>query len=333
MVSMRLHALFQGLCLIVCASLSTAWANDLVPFPFQDQPAPPPKQPAPQRAACSFPNLTLPNDFVVYGAGGYSGKAQDFQIDQSGYSASQFDVAVNETRKPVVLILGAYEPSVWNIGWSPGTKILAVLASGYHKQVIAGLSAETPQLVSTYDNKDPCGYFYITEGQNRINPISRQLFGRPVEMVFPQKNGKVVVGEPLRPDTRLVTSEAKPPRSYSNASAPMAGPQGLEAAVRMGLLRKATSADADQWVEALVSANPNPDVPPIAGIGIPKPPKPSVHNAYVVLKPYTFPEGLYGGMSATFYLPKGVPMPNGNPGHSAVYDFNTLRCGGALCGH
>jgi hypothetical protein len=51
----------------------------------------------------------------------------------------------------------------------------------------------------------------------------------------------------------------------------------------------------------------------------------------VVLKPFTYPAGLYGGNSATFLIPKGVPKPKGNSGHSSVYDFNTLNCQGALC--
>jgi len=40
-------------------------------------------------------------------------------------------VAVNQRGTPVVLMLGAYEPTVWNIGWTQGTQIVAVMASGY----------------------------------------------------------------------------------------------------------------------------------------------------------------------------------------------------------
>jgi hypothetical protein len=50
-----------------------------------------------------------------------------------------------------------------------------------------------------------------------------------------------------------------------------------------------------------------------------------------VLKPMQFPAGLYGAHSATFFVPKGVPLPTGNAGHSAVLDFNTMNCGGPLC--
>jgi hypothetical protein len=189
-------------------------------------------------------------------------------------------------------------------------------------------------LISTYDNKGTCGYFYLnSNGQNPINPISRRLFGRPVDMVFPVKDGKVVVGDPLETNSKLVTSPLVSPQSFHDKSSPIAGPAGLEDAVQKGLLRNATMADAEAWSDALATNSPNPDVPPIAGIGTPKPTRPGLHRAFVVLQLFTYPSGLYGGNSATFFIPRGVPAPDGNPGHSAVYDFNTLKCNGALCGH
>lgn len=48
------------------------------------------------------------------------GRELSFQIDQSGHQATQFDITVNSPEQPVALILGAYEPTVWNIGWKSG---------------------------------------------------------------------------------------------------------------------------------------------------------------------------------------------------------------------
>ena len=139
MVTRRRRLLILVLGLSPMLGVAPVWGEDLIPFSFQEKRELPPDKRPPLHTQCEFPNLMLPKSFVVYATGGYSGKRQNFQIDQSGHQATQFDVAVNEPQKPVVLILGAYEPSVWNIGWSPGTKIIAVLASGYHKQVIAGI--------------------------------------------------------------------------------------------------------------------------------------------------------------------------------------------------
>lgn len=285
-----------------------------------------------QAPSCSFSELKLPPDFSVFAAGAYSGRRVSFQIDQSGHEATQIDVRVNSPGRPVVLMLGAYEPTIWNVGWTQGTSILAVLVSGYHRQAVAGLEKSVPQLNSSYDNRGPCGYFYVTdENLAGLNPMARRVFGRPVEMVFPAEGGRVVVGEPLQAGTQIFSSTETTPTSFRDKDAPLAGPLGLEDAVRKGLLRKATAADAQAWADAVIQKLPQRDIPPVAGKGVPGPSMPPIQNAYVVLKSFTYPAGLYGGNSATFIIPAGVPRPSGNPGHSAVYDFNTLGCQGPLC--
>ena len=135
---------------------------------------------------------------------------------------------------------------------------------------------------------------------------------RAVDMVYLATNGKVVVGTPIPSGAKLVTSRDTTPESFRDTAAPIAGPAGLEEAVREGLLRKATSADAEAWSNAVAQSSPNRDVPPIAGQCRTKPPTPPIYNAYVVPKPFTYPSGLYGGNSATFLIPKGVSKPTGN---------------------
>lgn len=292
-------------------------------------------RPAPTRPAapvCEFAGLNLPTDFAVFAAGGYTGRKIAYQIDQSGHEGTQMDVSVHEPSKAVVLMLGAYEPTIWNIRWSPSTRIAAVLVSGYHRQVIAGLDPAVPTLNTSYDNKGPCGYFYVNERDlDRVNPTARKLFGKSADLVFLAKNGVVHIGSPLPEGVTLASSPATPPESFYDRNAPIAGPAGLEDGVRKGLLRKATVADADEWVNAVIASTPERDAPPVAGVGTVKPPRPTLHNAYVVLKPYTYPAGLYGGHLATFFIPRGVPLPAGNPGHSSVYDYNKLRCQGPMC--
>ena len=285
-------------------------------------------------SVCEFAGLTVPDNTAVYAAGGYAGRDAGFQIDQSGHEARQFDIAVNSPDRPVILLLGAYEPTIWNLGWSEGTNIIAVLVSGYHRQVVSGLKSDTPVVNSSYDNKGPCGYFYIGKSGNRsLNPLSRKLFGKPVELVYlGDKKGKIVVGESLSGNERLLTSAKTTPGSFRDTTAPLAGKAGLDDAVAKGLIRRATPADADQWVREVAANAPQQDVPPIAGQGMPKPPGPSIYNAFVVLKQFTYPPGLHGAHSATFFIAPDVPTPKGDPGHSVVYDFNQLiRCHAAQC--
>jgi hypothetical protein len=279
------------------------------------------------KPVCAFSGLSLPEDFAVLASGHYSGRNLGVQIDQSGHEATQMDVSVNYTAKPVVLMLGAYEPTIWNVRWTEGTRIIGALVGGYHRQAIAGLEKNIPVLISTHDNKGPCGYFIVAPNDlGPLNPLSKRLFGRPVDMVYPvgKKSGVAAVGESADSGAKWRSSPDVTPESFIDKSAPLAGLPGLEDAARRGLIRKATVEDAQAWADANARNTSPADIPPVSEQGIPKPPKPSIHNAYVVLGPFTYPAGLFGGNSAAFFIPKGIPRPQGNPGHSPVYDYNRL---------
>lgn len=290
---------------------------------------------------CVFPQASaLPDDFIVYAAGGYTGRELDFQIDQSGHTATQMDITVNEPSKPVILMLGAYEPTIWNVQWTQETEIVGVLVSGYHQQGVVGLPVTTPLLNSSYENRGACSYFYMTPDNYRaLNPLSRYLFGQSVSMVFPLRDssGAITIGESVEESASLVSSDAISIESFIDADAPLAGQAGIEDAISNGLLRRATREDGEAWVDAqvaLMTAAPEPDVPPIAGEENEtyRPPVPGFGQGYVVISDdFVYPAGLYGAHSVTFFIPEGVAVPEGNPGHSAVLNFNTLRCTGGLC--
>ena len=145
------------------------------------------------------------------------------------------------------------------------------------------------------ENRGPCGYFFVGESESdliKANKTSRRVFGRPVDLVYLSKTGKVVVGDPVPAGEKLITSESNPPESFDDKSAPRAGRAAIKDAVREGLLRKATDADADAWLNAEIANAPKPD-PKIVGQSRVMPRRPSIDNAYVVLKPFTFPAGLW----------------------------------------
>ncbi len=279
---------------------------------------------------CAFNTTTFPIDISVFAAGAYSGRKLDFQIDTSGHQATQMDVVVNHSQNPIVLMLGAYEPTIWNVSWTSESKIIAVMLSGYHKQVITGLTKETPVLISTDENKGKCGVFYVdTDRLSSLNPIARRLFKHEVDMVYLAENGQILIGKALSEQTQLMQSPLTKPEQYRQEE--LSGIPGLEQAVSSGILRKATLEDANAWVDTISKELPQKDIPPVAGQGVINPKRPLLLNAYVVLKPFTYPDGLFGGNSAVFFIPKGIAKPNGNQGHSTVYDFNTLSCLGSLC--
>jgi hypothetical protein len=327
---------------LLSLSAATSMAQTTVPFVAGEQ----------ARAAvasvsapnCSFLDKKLPKDTIVVAAGSYSGRKLNFQIDQSGHEATQFDVAVHSD-KPVALLLGAYEPTVWSIGWTKGTQIVAVYATGYHRQAVAGLPKGTPIITTSQSGQGSCGYNYIgsDSGLEWVNPKSRQVFGLEASRVYNKAaNGLLDIVESTRAKTDYVTSPDIKPESFRDLKAPLAGTAGLEAAVAKGLLRPVTAADietvkAHYRANAAQSATRRPDIPPVAGAAPNAAPEvkiPSIttYRGYVVLKPLVFPAGLYGGNMATFIVPKGVSAPTGNPGHSTVIDLNkAASCTGVGC--
>jgi hypothetical protein len=283
-------------------------------------------------AACRFEGLALPANTKVLAAGAYSGKESDFQIDQSGHPATTIQVAVHEPDAPVALLLGAYEPTVWTVGWTRGTRIAAVLVTGYHRQQLTGLPAGVPVLVSTYDNRGPCGYAYVSEeGAAKLNPMAREAFGRPVDVAYMARDGRAVVGK-LPPGAALVTDAAAAPvEAFRLKDAPLAGQAGLDAAMRDGTLRATAPADVRAWNAARQRSEGAPDIPRIEGASVSRGTE-VPYRSYTVLKAFAIPAGLHGAHSATFFVAAGVPAPTGDPGHSQVRFIETGSCMGPTCG-
>jgi uncharacterized membrane protein len=286
----------------------------------------------PLQPHCGFQDLILPSDAIVLAAGAYGGRPIGFQIDQSGHEATQIDVMINQPGKSVVMMLGAYEPTVWNVSWTADTKITAVLTSGYHRQVLAGLEAGVPTVISTADNKGICGYFYVdADNLSKLNPMAQRAFGRDVDMVYPSQNGTVLVGK-AGAGVRWISSDANRPASYFDKSAPLAGKAGLDDAISKGLLRLATAADFDAWADAMAASAPTLKTPPIAGQ--PTSQRRALWQSGYVVKPgFVYPSGLFGAHAVTFIIPRGIPRPKGNPGHSTILDFNLQACDGPSCGN
>ena len=273
--------------------------------------------------ACTNFSNRVPKDAVIYAGGAYSGRKLGYQIDQSGHEATVFDVFVHNPGRNVVLALGAYEPSVWNIRWSPGTVVAAVLVSGYHRQAIAGVDDNVPKLESSYDNRGACGYFYFDSANpHQADSMVRTMFGRSADTYYLASNGRIDLGLPGLPEAQYVQSSANPMASFRDKGALAAGQAGIEQLLRDGSLRRATPEDQVAWRQAWAKARNLPQIdvagsPPGTGsIGW------RAERTYVVLKPMTFPAGLFGAHMVTFIIAPGVVRPEGNPGHSQVLDMN-----------
>lgn len=136
------------------------------------------------------------------------------------------------------------------------------------------------------------------------------------------------MGDVIPGGQKVLTSFTAMRQDKAEETTALAGRAGLAEAVERGILRRANLDDAEEWKKALerkyrLQKRSPPNLPP------------DLHNAYVVLKNFKFPAGLYGADIATFYIKQGVSMPTGNAGHSRVYDMNSisLECSlGSPCG-
>ena len=296
-----------------------------------------------ETAVCALPGLDLaelPQEAVVYVAGGRGGQKLGWPIDRiSGHEGNLVKVAVNSPERPVLLMLGAYEPTIWRIEWTEGTRILGAMMSGYHSQFVSGLPPKTPLLISGYDQKHPCGYFNVDgrSGQKtgQYARLSQTLFGRDPEAVMAAEKGLLNIG-PVdgRP---LVSAGPWRPEDFKLTGA-LPGEFGLNQAVADGLLRPALVRDMHQWRLARAARE---KAAALAG-GLPErliPPPPEMRGSgdqpfrrvYVVLSPdFVLPNGLYGGNSVSFLLPPGVPMPRGDMGHN---QFRFMEDGRSLGPH
>lgn len=274
---------------------------------------------------CQFTQFPSVSDFDVYSVSSY-------RETLSPGTESKVDVVVNQTTKPVALMLSAGSETNWNIQWTPGTTVLSVFVTGREKQTVSGLDNGAPILISTEDDNAGCSS--TNPGWNNlyaINAFSKRLYGRTALRNYYAPGNKVVVGKPVSPDVKLLTSSDPSPTPSIPVGPLMTGIAALEELTRRGALRKATAQDAQGWYDA---ASRDPAFRKRWGAMAeerPGPMKPILYNAYVVLQGFALPEKLHGKERAVFFVPKGVPSPKGNLGHSTIYDFNDMSCQGSYC--
>ena len=308
---------------------------------------------------CDFLELELPENFVVYAIGNYSGfqKLSYPMKQERNEIASQRDIIINSPSKPVIVMVGAYEPTVWNFRWTKGTEILGVLATGYHQQAVAGVTKTTPIKVSSYGDNNGCGHFYPDENNYKIvNSVSQDLFGRKVDRLYKSEN--LVLGEPIIDrdefERRMqgvsdiskikeiesilwkesTNSDDLPVASFLDFTAPKTGREGLDEALEKGLLRRATVEDIEAWLQAQEKLQPGKNLYPIPEYAesISEELTTNSRNYLVVLEGFQeYPAGLTGDASINFIIPEGVEQPKGDLSRASAYDINTGKCFGALC--
>lgn len=285
-----------------------------------------------QTTECSVAGR-IPRDSKVYHVGSYggtSGLGAAIELDNKGHDVRKIDVLVNLPDEPIVLVLSAYDPVVWNVAWTAGTRIVAAVVSGYHGQAVLGISKSIPLYVTTFAGAEhdakrgassSCPFFYAYKQDNEYPKAAdaiRRITGLEVaRFIQAPEKGAAIVGGPVSaalsafessPDYRL--EEFVLTRKPGEAPA---GPRGMEELAKLGFVRHAMPEDIRSFEESGVKGI-------IRGMA-----------TYVILKPLTMPDGLYGGNSVNILLPAGVPDPDGPRGHNSFFRFGQPKCVGPGC--
>jgi hypothetical protein len=295
-----------------------------------------------ERYPCEFPNFNIGQEVAVLAAVGGKATELPFQIDFSGEQASVKEIYVDLPSRPVALVLlGGGDPTVWNVHWTAGTHIVAVAAYGSRRQAVAGLPSQVPVFAPYFGSGHACKFSYwetyrpnfpIPREREEIDSVVKQLFGRLPDSFISAHREQASLG--VTPSSRAAFTQSADVSvaSFKNQTPRPSPDQLLDVALKQGQLRLATQKDAQDWRAAFAeAAGSGQKVRPVA-----KDWSPILYRAYVVLLPFTFPPDLFGAHLATFFIPKGVPLPRGERGHSVVLDFNTLKCFGpqeSMCGY
>lgn len=291
-------------------------------------------------SACSLP--ALPPNAEVVAAHTYAGRPLDKLIDESNHQAGLVDVYVHSD-KPTVLLLSAYEPTIWNLHWSESTKLLGVYATGYHRQVVAGAPEGMPVILAGHGaaKEGNCPGRHLKT--HELAAFSLQAIGHPVEELYALEGDihDLEIVRAAAPVKEFLTWNGTPPSSFYLKDDMLAGPLGLEAAVKAGKLRPITDADREHAMAVLSAAfdkDEQMQYRATVSSGMSKEPwleyiipHSYSDNAYVVTGPFKYPAGLFGGHLAHFIIPEDAPAPTGDPGHSLVINLAEGTCTGGPC--
>ncbi|MBF0309390.1 MAG: hypothetical protein HQL56_07685 [Magnetococcales bacterium] len=122
--------------------------------------------------SCRFPGKNIPEDAVLFGGMGVMPGSTFKEIGPKGEKV--VEVIVNVPEKPVVIVLTAYERTIWKFKWTPASRIAAVVATGFEPPLVEGLPLKVPVLLSSFKEGGECGYIAKDVMPLNLDPASNE---------------------------------------------------------------------------------------------------------------------------------------------------------------
>jgi hypothetical protein len=244
-------------------------------------------------------------------------------------------VTANASGPPLVLVLAAYDPVVWEFSGFPRGRLRALIVYGYDRQAVAHLPDPIPVRSAIGPESDgSCGGpLFAYEGGARLEALDgqvRKVLGRPIESF----TGRY---DPGGLDVEGGSTAAAPNSNWAGASnrKPLprvpdpVGPHEAEIQqlVREGAIRPARKEDVEAWNASATRRSPTGHLAPVRAKSI------SLGRGLVVLRAISLPAGMHGYDSRDFIIPPGVPMPIDAGSFNAYYFIadGTCRAPGDEC--
>lgn len=301
----------------------------------------------PARFSPELNQAALPPEARVYAIIGPRVRPLGWAIDDSWQEAGLVKVVVNSPETPVLLMLAGGQATLWQIGWTEGSRILAVLADGSASQIVTGLPPEVPVM----GNDEEGGWYWRTlrwaEEQGRPwpspdafrNEMAQKFFGRSIAAESQGGNQQVLLGRPLQAEDHILTLSVPLRETFEvQPSSKPKGWAGLQRGLRLKYIRQAEDADMKAWLgrraelvrRRTAEAEDLPEhlIPPYKLrddqelLELLTPPCPNgrpkgscgwvqTSGVYVLLKPGFSPPEKLPGRPLKFIVPADFPVPAG----------------------
>jgi hypothetical protein len=280
--------------------------------------------------------ISLPIETEVAILGAYEGGIRlNGRGRQPGdHSPGAVMVKSSSVGSPQVLVLTAYEPVIWDLSGVSPHRLRGVVAYGHYQPQVVNVPANLPVRTAAYTNRDPqnrCGERYsVHEGGPELealaNQLERGLGLRPTR--FKGEYNPTVLnldGWEIGDVKKLLQ------RNYNSSVATGIYPSNgaMQTLLEMGVVRPATEADIDGW-NRQATANLS-----TANIAAYKSEYLRLGSTYVVLAPFTMPDGMHGAHSRDFIVPTGIAQPYDRGSHNSYYFMQSGTCFGTApdCQH